>query len=75
MGHEYRQAQSTNKVRVCTTMIYSPWYVDGTHMWLGAIYIPCRQSFTPVCFEFDEWAKLAASYSSLMKIENQVKER
>jgi hypothetical protein len=48
VGHEYRQAQSTNKVRVCTAMIYSPWYVDGTHMWLGAIYIPCRQSFTPV---------------------------
>jgi hypothetical protein len=20
-------------------MIYLPWYVDGTHMWLGAIYI------------------------------------
>jgi hypothetical protein len=26
-------------------------------------------------FEFDEWAKLVASYSSLMKIESQVKER
>jgi hypothetical protein len=44
-------------------------------VWVCAIYIPCRQSFTPVCFEFDEWAKLVASYSSLMKIESQVKER
>jgi hypothetical protein len=55
--------KSTNKVRVCTAMTYSPWYVDGTHMWLGAIYVPCRQTFTPVCFEFDEWAKLVASYT------------
>jgi hypothetical protein len=29
-------------------MICLPWYVDGTRMWLGAIYIPYRQIFTPV---------------------------
>jgi hypothetical protein len=50
-----KHQQSTSSYSM--TMICLPWYC----MWLGAIYIPYRQIFTPLCFEFEEWAKLEAS--------------
>jgi hypothetical protein len=41
--------------------------------WVPSTYLQAKLYSS--MFEFDEWAKLVASYSSLMKIESQVKER